>query len=206
MRTATYGMITFNIMIILWTGNDQDMKKCHVDTFLIVSFYITCSCQRSLFTSQSKSLSSRSHPQLWVVTKKITLWANMRFLNRLIGITLQNRLRSSAIQESLEVELLLLQIKRRHCIVLAWALDYVAPWSATSRAVSGTSNSADPGPTLHFISHSWIGKIWGLPRKGWNMWLEIETSGLTFSACCHYDPHQEKWNANEWINLKNQKQ
>lgn len=51
----------------------------------------------------------------------------MRFLNRLIGITLQNRLRSSAIQESLEVELLLLQIKRRHCIVLAWALDYVAP-------------------------------------------------------------------------------
>lgn len=33
--------------------------------------------------------------------------------------------------------------------------------------------------------------------RDWNLWLDIEKSRLTFSACFHHDPHREKRKVNE---------
>lgn len=40
--------------------------------------------------------------------------------------------------------------------------------------------------------------IWGLSKRSWNLWLEIEKSELNFSACCYFNLHQEKQNEYEW--------
>ncbi|KAF7652554.1 hypothetical protein LDENG_00095270 [Lucifuga dentata] len=53
--------------------------------------------------------------ELWVVTEKTRSWiqaAEMRFLRRVSGLTLRDRVRSSDIREGLGVELLLLRIER----------------------------------------------------------------------------------------------
>ncbi|KAF7644066.1 hypothetical protein LDENG_00228770, partial [Lucifuga dentata] len=53
--------------------------------------------------------------ELWVVTKRTRSWIQaeeMRFLRRVSGLTLRDRVRSSDIQEGLRVEPLLLHIER----------------------------------------------------------------------------------------------
>ena len=53
--------------------------------------------------------------EIWVVTERMRSWiqvAEMGFLQRVAGLNLRDRVRSLAIQRELEVELLLLCIKR----------------------------------------------------------------------------------------------
>lgn len=47
------------------------------------------------------------------------------------------------------------------------------------------------GLTGEFIFYSWLENVSGTPRRGQNLWQGIKYSGLTFSACCHYNTHQE---------------
>lgn len=62
--------------------------------------------------------------------------------------------------------------------------------------LAGSRPSTDLGPAGEIISHSWLENMWRSLWRSWNLWLGIKKSGLTYLACCHHEPHQEKYVSN----------
>lgn len=131
-------------------------------------------------------------------TRSLVQAAEMRFLCRMAGLTLRDRVRSSAIWEGLGVELLLLRSERsqlrwfwhlirlppgRHPLELCWAHP------------TGRGPEADPGHTGEIISPNWPGNIGESPRRGWNLLQRKRRSGPPYSLCRHHNPHQGKLKA-----------
>ena len=101
---------------------------CEIDRRIESASAILCSLYRSVVTKKEVSRRTKmaifnavyrpaliyGHEQ-WVMTERIRSRiraAEMRFLRRAAGLTLQNRIRSSTIRESLKAESLLLHIER----------------------------------------------------------------------------------------------
>lgn len=103
----------------------------------------------------------------------------IRFFQRVAGLTLHDRVRSLTIQKDYGFER---------------PLARMAPgWLSCIRCILlGGNPGTNPGPAAEIVSHSWLGNVWQSLRRSWNVWLVIEKSGLTNLACYHCDTHQEK--------------
>lgn len=45
--------------------------------------------------------------------------------------------------------------------------------------------AVDLGPAGERMAHDWLRNVYASSRESWNLWTEIEKSGLTFSAWCY---------------------
>ncbi|TWW71659.1 hypothetical protein D4764_16G0001560 [Takifugu flavidus] len=78
----------------------------------------------------------------------------MSFLRRVAGLSLRDRVRSSAIREELRVEPLLLRVERSQMRWLGHLVRQVFP-------------REDPGHVGETMSLDWSGNAWGSLRMSW---------------------------------------
>ncbi|TWW73458.1 hypothetical protein D4764_15G0008520 [Takifugu flavidus] len=88
------------------------MRTLH--RFVVVKRELSQKAKLSIYRSIFVSTLTYGH-ELWVMTERTRSWvraAEMSFLRRVAGLSLRDRVRSSAIQEELGVEPLLLRVER----------------------------------------------------------------------------------------------
>ncbi|TWW62808.1 hypothetical protein D4764_04G0014550 [Takifugu flavidus] len=98
---------------------------------------------------------------------KITVQAaEMSFLRRVAGLSLRDRVRSSAIREELGVESLLLHVERSQMRWLGHPLDAsLVRCSGHVPPVGGPRE--DPGHVGETMSLDWSDNAWGFPQTTW---------------------------------------
>ncbi|TWW81034.1 R2DM Retrovirus-related Pol polyprotein from type II retrotransposable element [Takifugu flavidus] len=141
--------------------------------------------------------------ELWVMTERTrsrVQAAEMSFLRRVAGLSLRDRVRSSAIREELGVELLLLRVERSQ---MGWLGHLVRmPPDASLVRCSGHvppvgDPRGDPGHVGETMSLDWPGNAWGSLRMSWRRWLGRGKSGLLSLGCYPRDP--TRISGREWM-------
>ncbi|TWW73429.1 hypothetical protein D4764_15G0008230 [Takifugu flavidus] len=136
--------------------------------------------------------------ELWVMTERTrsrVQAAEMSFLRRVAGLSLRDRVRSSAIREELGVESLLLRVERSQ---MGWLGHLVRmppgrlPGEVFRACPSGKRPRGDPGHVGETMSLDWPGNAWGSLRMSWRRWLGRGKSGLLSLGCCPRDPTPDK--------------
>ncbi|TWW54789.1 hypothetical protein D4764_0289820 [Takifugu flavidus] len=111
--------------------------------------------------------------ELWVMTRRTrsrVQAAETIFLRRVAGLSLRDRVRSSAIREELGVEPLLLRDERSQ---MRWLGHLVRmppgrlPGEVFRACPSGRRPLGDPGHVGETMSLDWPGNAWGSPRMSW---------------------------------------
>ncbi|TWW69735.1 hypothetical protein D4764_18G0005410 [Takifugu flavidus] len=111
--------------------------------------------------------------ELWVMTERTrsrVQAAEMSFLRRVAGLSLRDRVRSSAIREELRVESLLLRVERSQ---MGWLGHLVRmppgrlPGEVFRACPSGRRPRGDPGHVGETMSLDWPGNAWGSLRMSW---------------------------------------
>ncbi|TWW63621.1 hypothetical protein D4764_03G0006290 [Takifugu flavidus] len=112
--------------------------------------------------------------ELWVMTERTSSRvqaAEMSFLRRVAGLSLRDRVRSSAIREELGVEPLLLRVERSQ---MRWLghLVRMPPGCLPGAVFTGHvpplgDPREDPGHVGETMSLNWPGNAWGSPRMSW---------------------------------------
>ncbi|TWW64273.1 hypothetical protein D4764_03G0012810 [Takifugu flavidus] len=111
--------------------------------------------------------------ELWVMTERTrsrVQAARMSFLRRVAGLSLRDRVRSSAIREELGVEPLLLRVERSQ---MRWLGHLVRmppgrlPGEVFRACPSGRRPPEDPGHVGDTMSLDWSGNAWGSLRMSW---------------------------------------
>ena len=138
----------------------------------------------------------------WVTTERTrsrVQAAEMGFLRRVAGVSLRDRVRSSAVREELGSEPLLLCLERSQ---LRWFghLGKDVPLGASLGRFSrhdqwGGDLREDPGLGGEIISQHWPGNASGSPRQSWSMWFGKGKSGSSSAvclSCCPRDPTPNK--------------
>ncbi|TWW80944.1 hypothetical protein D4764_01G0007590 [Takifugu flavidus] len=111
--------------------------------------------------------------ELWVMTERTrsrVQAAEMSFLRRVAGLSLRDRVRSSAIREELGVESLLLRVERSQ---MGWLGHLVRmppgrlPGEVFRACPSRRRPPGDPGHVGETMSLDWPGNAWGSLRMSW---------------------------------------
>ncbi|TWW60957.1 hypothetical protein D4764_05G0010470 [Takifugu flavidus] len=106
--------------------------------------------------------------ELWVMTegtRSRVQAAEMSFLRRVTGLSLRDRVKSSAIREELGVEPLLLRVERSQ---MRWLGHLVSmPPGCLPGEVFRACPWEDPGHVGETMSLNWSGNAWGSPWMSW---------------------------------------